>query len=296
MNRKNRQNSKNEQQTFQKLWEQFKDHHKTEKYVLKEIFDIYLPFWQCKQNIVVEKDVELDRFSRIILELIQNNVTKHSEICDFLGVDRDSFVITQFHFLLKNDFIRELDDDKYELTHEGISFLQNKTKAKSNETIEFEYFVTEKMNYLKNDLTQDFFDPSSPIDKQLSKKKKSNFSGYEIMQSHRIQKSESSKEIPHKNKPTYRLINEKRSDFSAFFNTKFRDKTFYDFADNKIDTHKRNICFYGLLYENVENQDDKKLDIRHSLKSLKQFKNNDLETALTNKTTHYLMENPDFIL
>ena len=63
-------NSIKVEKRFQKIWEQYKDHHKTEGYELTHIFDIYLPFWQCKQNIVIEKEVELDRFSRIILELI----------------------------------------------------------------------------------------------------------------------------------------------------------------------------------------------------------------------------------
>jgi len=297
MTKRSGKEKQNKNQPFQKVWGKFKDYHKTEGYELKKVFDIYFPFWQCKQNVVVERDIELDRFSRIILELIQNKITKHSEICNFLGIDEDSFVTIQFHFLLKNDLIRELEVDytEYELTHEGISFLNNKSKIKNIETIEFEYFVTEKMNYLKNDLTQDFFDPKFPIDKELSKNKKLGFSGYEIMQSHRIQRSETSKEIPHKYKPTYRQINENRSNFSIFFNEKFQDKTFYDFADSKIDAYKRNICFYGLLYEKSDNLNDKKLEIRQSKKTVRKFQNNELEKMLTKKAKKYLMENPQFI-
>lgn len=35
-------------------------------------------------------------------------------------------------------------------------FLQNKLKLMNNETIEFEYFHTERFDYLKNDLMQEF--------------------------------------------------------------------------------------------------------------------------------------------
>ena len=75
-----------------KTWQVRKDDHKTEGYNLKDIFEIDLPFWQCKQNLYVEKDVEIDRFSFIILELVNSGKNKYSEIYDFLGIDEDSFV------------------------------------------------------------------------------------------------------------------------------------------------------------------------------------------------------------
>lgn len=280
---------------FQEIWEHFKDHHKTEGYQLMNIFDIYLPFWQCKQNVVVEKDIELDRFSRIILELINNKLVKHSEICAFLGIDEDNFATVQFHFLLKNDLIREIENGVYEITHEGISFLENKTKLKNIETVEFEYFVTEKMDYLKNDLTQDFFNPNFPIDTQLSKGKKNNFSGYAIMQTNQVQKTDNSKEIPHKQKPTFRFVSDQRNNFTSFFNEQFKDKNFYDFADNEIEVHKRSICFYGLLFENESNKEEQILEIRHSKKSVKEFQNSELEKVLTDKATKYLKENEKFV-
>lgn len=279
---------------FQQVWKLFKDHHKTEGYKLVSIFDIYLPFWQCKQNVVIEKEMELDRFSRIILELINNKITSHNEICAFLGIDEDSFVTVQFHFLLKNDLIRETQIGEYEITHEGLSFLQNKTKLKNIETFEFEYYITEKMDYLKNDLTQDFFDPNFPIDSQVSAGRKSNFSGYIVMQTHQIQKSDTAKEIPHKQKPTFRFVSEQRNNFASFFNKQFKDKNFYDFADNDLEAHKRSICFYGLLYENETNKEERILEIRQSQKSVKNFINSELEQTLTNKATKYLKENPDF--
>ncbi len=279
---------------FQQDWERFKDHHKTEGFKLVSIFDIYLPFWQCKQNVVIEKEMELDRFSRIILELVNNKITSHIKICAFLGIDEDSFVTVQFHFLLKNDLIRETQIGIYEITHEGLSFLQNKTKLKNIETVEFEYYMTEKMDYLKNDLTQDFFDPNFPIDTQVSAGRKSNFSGYTVMQTHQVQKSETAKEIPHKQKPTFRFVSEQRNNFTSFFNKQFKDKNFYDFADSDLEAHKRSICFYGLLYENETNKDERILDIRQSQKSVKNFINSELEQTLTNKATKYLNENEDF--
>lgn len=274
-------NSIKVEKRFQKIWEQYKDHHKTEGYELTRIFDIYLPFWQCKQNIVIEKEVELDRFSRIILELISNNITKHTEICSFLGVKEDSFVTTQFHFLLKYDLIRESNGDAYEITHQGISFLQNKLKLMNNETIEFEYFLTERFDYLKNDLMQEFFNPNFPIDKQLSIGKKNNFSGYKVMQTKQVQYSENCIELKHGDKPTFSYINKQRGDFSSFFKNQFQDKNFYDFSDNILEAHKRTICFCGLLFEKPENNQEIKIEIRHSEKTVKIFTHPELEKQLT---------------
>lgn len=292
MNNKHQQNKKIGQR-FQKIWSKFQHHHRTEDYQLIDIFDIYLPFWQCKQFVIVERDVELDRFSRIILELIHNEITHHTEICRVLGIDDDSFVLMQFHFLIKNDFIQE-NGDKYEITYEGKQFLENKSKVKNIETIEFEYFVTERMDYLKNDLTQEFFNPNIPVDTELSDKRINDFGGYQIMQSNRIQK-ESIIEIPHRQKPSYREVSERRSDFSIFFNQQFSDKLFYDFADNSIETHKRNICFLGLVYQHKDQEDERILDIRHSKKSVKYFQSHDHEETLSHKTTKYLNDHPNFI-
>jgi len=281
---------------FQQVWELFKDHYKTEGFKLVSIFDIYLPFWQCKQNVVVEKEMEPDRFSRIILELVNSKVTKHSEICAFLGIDEDSFVTVQFHFLLKNDLIRETQIGIYEITHEGLSFLQNKTKLKNIETVEFEYYIIEKMDYLKNDLTQDFFDQNFPIDTQVSAGIKENFSGYIVMQTHQVQKPETAKEIPHKQKPTFRFVSKQRNNFASFFNKhkQFKHKNFYDFADSDLEAHKRSICFYGLLYENETNKEERILEIRQSQKSVEKSSDYVLEQTLTNKATEYLKANPDF--
>ena len=121
------------------------------------------------------------------------------------------------------------------------------------ETIEFEYFVTQRATYLNNELTQEFFDPYLPIDKQVSKGKKSQFSGYQVMQTHHMHKSFDSKEIPHKDKPTFRQITEQRSNFSSFFNQQFKDRSFYDFSDQTLEAHKRSICFLGLQYEKEGN-------------------------------------------
>ncbi len=97
-------NEQTHKQKFHREFTMFKDHRKPD-YELKNIFEIYLPFWFCRQNVVVEREIELDRFSKIILQTIQSGFTKHSEVCRFLGVEPDAFVTMQFHFLIKNNLL-----------------------------------------------------------------------------------------------------------------------------------------------------------------------------------------------
>ena len=273
---------------FQKIWTKFKDYHQTSDFQLMEVFDIYLPFWKCEQNVVIEMDIDLNRFSRVILELIQMKVDKHEDLCKFLGIEVDSFVLMQFHFLLKNGFITELTQGQYDITHEGLNFLENKSKIRNIDSIDFDYFVTERMAYLKNDLTQEFFDPHLPIDRQLSKGKIKAFSGYNLIQTHRLTQLKDAKAIPHKKqKPSFQTIVKQRNDFSKFFNSQFQDKNFYDFGEPELRAYRRSICFVGLLYENESGH--QKLDIRQSKKSVKSFDGAYyLEMLLSQRATKFI--------
>jgi hypothetical protein len=277
---------------FKKEFSRFKDEHSTEKYTLKSVFEIYLPFWECKQNIVVEKELELDRFSKILLELIKiyDEKLSHAEICRFLGIKENDFCTMQLHFLIRNNLIEEKSSE-YKITYEGLAFLENRKKPKTMEIQEFEYMAKEKFNFLENDMTKTFFDPRKPIDR-LSRKKESDFSGYNILQTHKIEGEQGKVFIKHNNEPTYRKVVEKRIEFSNFFNTVEPNKIFYDFADNQLERpHKRNICFLGFWYENEEKPDDRKIDIMQFEKTVNKFENYELEEELSEEITDYVLKN-----
>jgi len=286
----------------QKIYDLFKNHRKTEGYKLNNIYEVFFPFWFCKQKIVVEKDVELDRFSKIILELINTGITSHTEICGFLGIQEDDFVIMQFHYLLKNELIiEELGNDvtTYQLTHEGISFLKNKTKIQNMETVEFEYFYNDlsmemlnimDYNYLYNDLSKEYFNPENPIDKNISQNMKKRFSGYRVVQTHKLNNSDK-KQIPHNNKPSLNKI--KQLDFASFFNKQKKNMTFYDFESNNIEVHKRSILF--LLLEYVNDENELEIDIRQFKSSVRDFNGYKLEEKLSEEATKYLKKNDNFI-
>lgn len=271
---------------------------------LKSIFEIYLPFWFCRQNVVVEREFELDRFSKIILQSIQSGFTKHSEICRFLGVEVNTFVITQFHFLLKNGLLIETsvnNDTVYEITFEGLSFLEKKKKVTAVETIEFEYFYNEltlefldkdRFEFLINALTKDFVDTSKPLDtKNISEGKKKNFSGYIVQKTKDLElngifEKPDVKVVPHKNKPS----NLNKVNFANFFNKPHQDTSFYDFETNEIETHKRSICFLAFEYEDQMGR--KIYEIRHFKKTVIEFDRYQLEEKLTKQTTDFYKKKP----
>lgn len=287
---------KKQQLKFQREFEMFKNHRKPD-YELKNIFDIYLPFWFCRQNVVVERAIELDRFSKIILQTIQNGFSKHSEVCAFLGVETNSFVTTQFHFLLKNGLLAETsieNDTQYEITFEGLAFLEKKNKITAVETVEFDYFYNDltlelldrhQFDFMANNLTNEYLEADrTPGDKNSSERKRKKFSGYKVLDRHRLPSNII--EIPHKNKP----YNLNKFEFANFFNQQYQDQSFYDFDSNNLETHKRSICFLAFEYEDKAGV--KIYEIRHFRKTVLEFDRHELEEKISKQTTEFFKKNP----
>ncbi|BDS11281.1 hypothetical protein [Aureispira anguillae] len=271
---------------FEKLWETYKDKYTTDGYALIEIKDIYLPFWKCKQAIVVEKEVELDRFSRIILELITKGIDTHHEICAFLGLEPNSFATMQFHFLLKNNLIRETIEAIYELTDIGVAFLAKEMNVKNMETIDFDYFLMDKMGKRNEPFT--FFDAQKPIDHlEWSAEKVKTFSGYHIRPTNRLIQDKRSLMLPTEKalEPTFLQISQERNAFAAFFNQQVKQQYFYDFANSTLKKYRQSIAFIALVYEKEDNPREIRLDIRQSKRSVLNFKTHELEKELSQRVS-----------
>jgi hypothetical protein len=266
-------------QKHQEVFNKFKNHKKTEGFELKQIHEIYLPFWQCKQTIVADKTVELDRFSKIILSTIHAGVTSHAEICAFLGVKEDDFVTMQFHYLIKNGLIT-IKEDCYTLTRDGINFLNRKLKIQQLEVVDFEYFF--------NDLTKSYFNPLEPIDKTLHRNKKSRFSGYKVLQTHKLLSD--TIEMDHKNRPRFHKI--KQTEFAVLFNKEYNMMSFYDFENQEIVAYKRAILFLCLEYVTANNE--KEYDIRQFKKTVEKFDGYSLEETLSKTVTAAIKHKPEF--
>ncbi len=282
------------------VYNQSKEDYKTEGYKLDWIDEIYLPFWVCKQEIVVQVEMKADEFSEILLGLVANGVKKHTDICVFLGIDEDDFTLCQLDFLISHGFLEENHDQEnhlyYEMTHEGSNFLQGKKiEEQKIENTEFEYIIND-LDYLTqqkyitfySDLNKEFFDKENTINGQ-------SFSGYKLIETRKLNNhSLPHNHIPHSDKPTLNKI--KNSNFVEFFNAT-NTNIFYDFGSPTIDAHKRSILFYLLYFKNEDGGE--KVEIRHCSLTVKKFdvEKDDLkiEEKLSKEVEKYINENDNFI-
>jgi hypothetical protein len=172
--------------------------------------------------------------------------------------------------------------------------MNKKSKAKKTETEEFEFLMLDRFDFIKNDMNNEFFDPNKPIDK-VSEGIINTFSGYKLIQTHKKGQPEKGvATIEHQNNPSYGALVSKRSDFSIFFNSQFKEKTFYDFADTKLKQHKRNIRFLALIFISDINSYDIRIDIRQFNSSVKKFDRKfALEEKLSKIVTDYYQKNYD---
>jgi hypothetical protein len=290
------------------MMERFKCVPSLYKHELLCLFDIYLPFWQVIQDVYFETEMEMSKFTKILLELIKNGIKSHSDICSFLGIEEDDFCVMQLRFMEEIcGFIWKIEKGCYEITPNGWLFLENKTKKqlKAMGKDEFEFMMTGKegKTYHENDMTEDFFDPKRPFDeKKYSEEKNNKFSGYKIMAWPKDKEDLERKNIiEHENQPTRDKLVERQSDFAIFYkrhqDKKDNDdkiKTFYDFGRRKPYTDKKYICFLACLYVNKDNMGDLEIRIHQSADSVKKFNREweyELEETLSNQVTKYAIEN-----
>ena len=278
---------------YQSIFNKFKDDKKTDGYDLTWIDEIYLPFWFCKQEVIVEKDVQVDKFSRILLELVDSGIKEHTDICNFLGIKKDDFTLIQLNFLIGNGFL-ENNNNSYEITHSGREFLEEKKVLQNTETVDFEYVVNDleelaedKFKYFYNDLLREFFDKDKKIDNQES------FKGYKMQETHKLKKNSKidKKIIPHNNKPILSKI--QKADFVEFFNGEHKEGVFYDYGNKKIEAHKKSILFLILVFENEDKF--KKIEIRQCKGSVNSFKHEEIENKLSEETKRYIESNRTFL-
>ena len=287
---------------YQKIYQQTKDNFKTEGYELAWIDEIYLPFWVCKQQVYVQTEIKPDQLSSILFQLVENGIKSHKKICEFLGVQENDFVLAQLDYLVTNEYLEEnVHNDNsiyYEITFEGREFFDEKSAEQNIEEIEVDYVISEmehiteeKYETFFNDLNQEFFDESAPLDSNAKHK----FSGYKVIETHKLKKNNSflPNVIKHGSQPTLNKI--KNSNFVEFFNSK-HEHHFYDFHDSKsIEAHRRSIKFY-IIYFRCEDQPDK-IEIRHCPETARKFneKNPVLENKLTKSVEKYLHQDTNFI-
>lgn len=265
---------------YKEVWDLYAEKYIEKDYILKEVLEVYWPVWKCQQSIVLNTNTSLDGFSQVILQTIEAGCSSHVDICAFLGIGEDSFVLGQFHYLLKQDWAR-MSGNTYWLTPKGKDLLEHNTKVEQLKTIDFEFYTLES-TALKNAATNlHFFDSKKPINKDWSKAKQNTFKGYRIYQNNRLNKNTSAQIMRHHQNqvPSLIRLKEQRNDFAAFVQ-QCTGKTFYDFGNVESTCHSHSLCFLALSYQKKGDPKSIRTDIRQSPKSVLSFSGFELEEKL----------------
>lgn len=235
---------------LQKVWTLYKEAHLNDGYLLAEVKAIYFPIWKCKQEIIITTKAPLDGFSQVILQTIAAGKVQHKDICAFLGIEEDSFVLGQFHYLLKQDWIRVNSEQVYSLTPTAKGLLDQEANIQQLKTMEFEYYTLEERNVQKGRVNLSFFDPKSPLSSKLSEAKQKKFKGYRIFQNNRLEQNSLIEVLPHHQNQAPNLIKlkEQRNDFAAFVKD-VTGNNFYDFGKSSLKCHPHSLCFLELTYK-----------------------------------------------
>lgn len=263
---------------IQEVSELFKAEYAEKGYALKEVKVIYFPIWKCKQEVVFTTEAPIDRFSQVILQSIAAGHSKHEEICAFLGVEADSFVLGQFHYLLKQDWIRIDSAQVYWLTPTGKALLKKEANIQQLKTMELEYYTIEQKSLQKGSPDLQFFHPKLPLNSKLSTAKKKKFKGYRIYQNNRLEAHASIQIMPHHQNqaPSLQRLKTQRNDFAAFFK-EVTDQHFYDFGTAILKCHPHSLCFLRLTYQKEEDKKAFLVDYRQFSKSVLSFGGFELE-------------------
>ncbi len=264
------------------IFDKFRDNHSPE-YTLEVIHEVYFPFFDCKGEVVAETNLQLDRLSKIILAFLSPQSETHASLCGFLGIDEDSFILSHLHYLIKEGFIAEqFAPHSYHLTLAGRQFLIGISESRTMQQVAFLFQY--------NALLRTFFDPDFPIDYELSAAKKTNFKGYRMLQTNKIEPN-GHKTIPHKQRP--KIEQEDRAAFATWFNSRFPNHQFYDLDNEAPKSHTRSVSFVVLEFRDENNS--KKYEVRRHEKTVTGASQYELEDAMTKAFAKFMVENPRFL-
>ncbi|MBL4648206.1 MAG: hypothetical protein JKY03_00620 [Aureispira sp.] len=263
---------------FQEVLRLYKEEYLSKGYLLTEVKAIYFPIWKCKQEVIIATQAPIDRFSQVVLQTIAAGHSKHEDICAFLGIEADSFVLGQFHYLLKQDWIRIDSAQVYWLTPKGKALLEKEANIKQLKTVEFEYYTIEPSKAKKGTSSLQFFNPKLPLNSKWSEAKQTNFKGYRIFQNNRLEEDASVQVMPHhQNKaPNLNALKAQRNDFAAFFK-EVSKHSFYDFGKPSLKCHPHSLCFLQLRYTKEEDAKAILVETRQFSKSVVEFGGFELE-------------------
>ena len=198
----------------QLIYQQTHKTYATDGYELDWIDEVYLPFWECTQSIYVQTKVQPEQLSIILFTLINIGYKSKKDICTFLGISEDDFILRQLDFLIDQAYIEENlagsnlalpDDVYYEITQEGHKYFANTSDDTHIDREEIKYVLSE-LDIINGDPYEVYLSRFTQLFTNTLSANTSNsitkFSGYKAVQTRNLASRRTPPEIiiPHKKK------------------------------------------------------------------------------------------------
>ncbi len=122
---------------------------------INEIIKFAYPFRRIRVKVTANKSPEksLQHIYSSILRTIDAGFETEKEICRFLGLNPEDFILRELYFLREKG-LSDLISDKWNVTEQGQEFIKNNDILKVIEEDDFEFLIdarTEKiLEYSKN--------------------------------------------------------------------------------------------------------------------------------------------------
>lgn len=128
------------------LYTQLKKHCPT-GYRINEIIHFGYPFRRMKIRITANKSPEksLQQIYSAILRTIKAGFSSEKELCRFLGLHHEDFLLKELYYLRENNLL-DLVNNEWIITETGNEFINNNNILKVIEEDEFEFLIDARKN------------------------------------------------------------------------------------------------------------------------------------------------------
>jgi hypothetical protein len=151
----------------------FIEEHSLQGFRFKRVRAVFLPIVEYSVTVLVEKSIPANRYSIILLQLVQLGFASKRQLCEVLGISQDDFTLVHLEYLLSGNLLIEYQPDAYTLTLEGREFLntENPVREVIKEDISCHYCPQ----------LGKWLDVRTPIDNEVSDSLRKNFRGYNLV-------------------------------------------------------------------------------------------------------------------
>ena len=111
-------------------------------YRVNEIIAFAYPFRKIKARVTSNKQPEasLQQIYSVIVKAVEMGMQSEQELCQFLGISKDDFLVREFYFLREKGYL-DLVSDKWLVTSAGKEFTQDNSVLMVLQQEDFEFYI-----------------------------------------------------------------------------------------------------------------------------------------------------------